>query len=142
MEARSIVRSEAPPQIVENLIRQSHSAQNRRNLTPVLWIRITLRIRVDLSPWCGSGFWFLFDADPDPTFHPDADPDPDTSFQIKAQTFEKVLKYILGCHLQIDADPDPAPDSAYNFDADPDFYLMRMRIRMQITKMMRIHNTA
>jgi hypothetical protein len=28
-----------------------------------------------------SGFWFLFDADPDadpdPTFYPDADPDPD-----------------------------------------------------------------
>jgi hypothetical protein len=42
-----------------------------------------------------------FDADPDPTitwcgsgsdFTPDADPDPDPSFQIKAQTFEKVLK--------------------------------------------------
>jgi hypothetical protein len=50
--------------------------------------------------------------------------------------------YILACHLQIDADPDPA----YHFDAapdaDPDFYLMRMRI--QVTKMMRIqiHNTA
>jgi hypothetical protein len=25
-----------------------------------------------------------------------------------------------------------------NFDEDPDFYLMRMRIRIQITKMMRI----
>ncbi len=41
---------------------------------------------------------FLFDADPnaDPhsTFHPVADPDPnpDTSFQIKAQTIENVLK--------------------------------------------------
>ncbi len=34
------------------------------------------------------------DADPDLTFHPDADPDPnpDPSFQIKAQTIEKVLK--------------------------------------------------
>ncbi len=32
------------------------------------------------------------DADPDPTFHPDADSDPDPSFQIKAQTLEKVLK--------------------------------------------------
>jgi hypothetical protein len=30
-------------------------------------------------------------ADPDPTFHPDADPDPEPSFQIKAQTLEKVL---------------------------------------------------
>ncbi len=30
------------------------------------------------------------DADLDSTYHPDADPDP--SFQIKAQTFEKVLK--------------------------------------------------
>ncbi len=52
----------------------------------------------DLSPWCGSEFWFSFDAKPDPgflfdsgpTFHSDADPDP--SFQIKAQTIEKVLK--------------------------------------------------
>ncbi len=39
-----------------------------------------------------------FDADPvadsDSTYHPDADPgpDPDPSFQIKAQTLEKVLK--------------------------------------------------
>jgi hypothetical protein len=32
------------------------------------------------------------DADPDPTFHPDADPDPVPSFQLKAQTLEKVLK--------------------------------------------------
>jgi hypothetical protein len=48
----------------------------------------------------------------------------------------------LACHLQIDA--DPVPDPAYHFDADPDadpdFYLMRMRI--QVTKMMRIHNTG
>jgi len=38
----------------------------------------------------------------------------------------------------MDADPDPA----YHFFADPDFYLMRMRI--QVTKMMRIriHNAA
>jgi hypothetical protein len=45
----------------------------------VLWIRITL-IRL------------LFDADPDPTFHPDADPDPHPGFKIKAQTLKKVLK--------------------------------------------------
>jgi hypothetical protein len=31
------------------------------------------------------------DADPDLSFNPDADPDPDPSFQIKAQTLEKVL---------------------------------------------------
>jgi hypothetical protein len=79
----------------------------------------------------------LFDADPDPeadtdpTFHPDADPDPDPSFQIKAKTLEKKLKYAhipytLACHLQIDQDAVPV----YHFDADPDsdFYLMRMRI--------------
>jgi hypothetical protein len=45
------------------------------------------------------------DADPNPTFHPDADLDPDPSFQIKAQTLDKVLKqahipFILACHLQ------------------------------------------
>jgi hypothetical protein len=66
--------------------------------------------------------------------------DPDTCFQIKAQILEKVLRkahipYILACHLQIDADPDPA----YHFDAktDPDFYLMRIRIR--VPKTMQIH---
>jgi hypothetical protein len=32
------------------------------------------------------------DEDPYPAFHPDADPIPDPSFQIKAQTLEKVLK--------------------------------------------------
>ncbi len=67
----------------------------------------------------------------------DPAPDPDPSFQIKAQTLEKVLKkahipYILACHLQPDADPDPVPDPACHFDADPDFYLMQMRIRMRI----------
>ncbi len=41
-------------------------------------------------------------------------------------------------------DADPVPDPAYHFDVDPDpdpdFDLTRMRI--QDTKMMRIHNTA
>jgi hypothetical protein len=49
----------------------------------------------------------------------------------------------------IDANPDKIPDPAYLFDAlpdkksDPDFHLMRMRIRMriQVTKMMMIHNS-
>jgi hypothetical protein len=51
----------------------------------------------------------------------------------------------LACHLQIDEDPDPVPDLAYHVDADPnadpnpDFCLMRMWIRIQVTKMMRIH---
>jgi hypothetical protein len=44
----------------------------------------------------------------------------------------------LACHLQIDADLD----SAYHFDADPDpeFYLLRIRIR--VPKMIWIHNTG
>ncbi len=87
------------------------------------------------------------DADPelDPAFHPDADPDPDPdpSFQIKAQTLEKVLKYdlipyILACHLQIDADLDPVLDTADHFDADSDFYLMWIWMRIHVTKMMLI----
>ncbi len=43
-------------------------------------------------------------------------------------------------HFDADADPD----STYHPDADPDsdFYLMRIRMRIQDTKMMRIHNTA
>ncbi len=32
------------------------------------------------------------DADPDSTYHRDEDPDLDPSFQIKAQSLEKVLK--------------------------------------------------
>jgi hypothetical protein len=40
----------------------------------------------------GIRILILFDVDPDPTFHPDADPDRDSSFQINAQTLEKVLK--------------------------------------------------
>jgi hypothetical protein len=42
---------------------------------------------------------------------------------------------ILACYLQTDANP------AYLFEADPDFYLMRMRIRIRIpvTKMMWIY---
>jgi hypothetical protein len=60
--------------------------------------------------------------------------------QKRLKTIEKVLKKshtpnILGCRLQIDADPNPVPDPAYHYDADPDFYLMRI----QVTKMMRIH---
>jgi hypothetical protein len=41
----------------------------------------------------------------------------------------------FACHLLIDAIPDPAPvpDPAYHFDADPDFYLMRMQIRIRNT---------
>ncbi len=89
---------------------------------------------------------FLFDADPDPTFLPDPDADPapypDPSYQIKTQTFEncskrlifhtfllvicKLMRIRFRIKLNTDADPNP------------DFYLMRMRI--QVTKMMRIHN--
>jgi hypothetical protein len=53
----------------------------------------------------------------------------------------------LACYLQIDA--YPVPDPAYHFDADPDpvfyadpdFSLMQMlfRMRIQVTKMVRIH---
>ncbi len=41
--------------------------------------------------------------------------------------------YVLACHLKIDVDPDPVPDPVYYCDAnsDPDFYLMRIRIRMR-----------
>jgi hypothetical protein len=62
------------------------------------------------------------DADPDSTYLPDANLDPDPSFQIKAQTLEKVLKYIpyvLARQLQIDV--NPVPDPAYHFDADPGY---------------------
>jgi hypothetical protein len=84
-----------------------------------------MRIRI-LIFLCRSGFFI--DADPDPNFHPDPDPDPNPSIQIKAQTLEKVLKYlahipyILACHLQID--PDPVPDPAIT--------LVRMRIQIFI----------
>jgi hypothetical protein len=65
------------------------------------------------------------------------------SFQIKAQTLEKVLKYalipyILVCHLQIDPDPDPAKNFDPDADPDPDFYLMRIRMLIRSTKLIRI----
>jgi hypothetical protein len=39
-----------------------------------------------------------------------------------SETLEKVLKYVLACHLQIDA--DPVPDLVDHFDADPDPYFL------------------
>jgi hypothetical protein len=67
-------------------------------------------------------------------------------FTLMRIRIHKVLKwthipYILACHLQID-DPDFFLDADPDGDPDPDFYLMRMRI--QVTKMMRIriHNTV
>jgi hypothetical protein len=59
--------------------------------------------------------------------------------QIKAhnaQTLKHVLigSYSVACRLQINADPNPVPELSYHYDADPDFYLMRI----QVTKMMRI----
>jgi hypothetical protein len=76
-----------------------------------------------------------------------SDLDQDPSFQIKAQILESAQIYsfpfIVACHLQIDA--DPVPDLAYHSDADSDpyFYLMQIRMRIQVTKLMRIriHNT-
>jgi hypothetical protein len=38
----------------------------------------------------------------------------------------------MACHLKIDS--DPVPDPAYHFDADPNFYLMRI----QVIKMMQV----
>jgi hypothetical protein len=71
------------------------------------------------------------DPDVDSTYHPDADADADPA----ADPDSDVLFYV---------DPDADPDPTFHPDADPDFYLMRMRIRMrtQVTKMMRtwIHN--
>jgi hypothetical protein len=78
------------------------SATANSSRCPVLRIRITL-----MRPWMDPDpdfylMWIrmsirilsLFDADanPDPTFHPNVDPAPNPSFQITAQTFEKVLK--------------------------------------------------
>jgi hypothetical protein len=33
--------------------------------------------------------------------------------------------------VQINVVPDTVPDSAYKFDADPDFYFMPMQLRIQ-----------
>jgi hypothetical protein len=92
------------------------------------------------------------DADPDPTFNPDADPDPDPSFQINAQKAWNPWKCakIGSCsvHFSLTAGDwcgsDLVPDPAHHFnaDSDPDFYLMRIRMRIQVTKIMGIHNTG
>jgi hypothetical protein len=51
-----------------------------------------MRIRIQIFIWCGFGSGFLFDAVPDPTFHPYVDPDQDPGFQVKAQTLENFFK--------------------------------------------------
>jgi hypothetical protein len=51
---------------------------------------------IDADPDWDSTFHFEANPDPDPACHfdadPDADADPDPSFQIKAQTLDKMLK--------------------------------------------------
>ncbi len=91
--------------------------------------------------------FFLFDADPDPTFQPDADPDQDPSFQIKAQTPGSYsIHFGLSSAKQIDA--HPVLDPAYHFDAvpdadpDPDLYLMRIQVTKMMCIRIRIHNTG
>jgi hypothetical protein len=98
------------------------------------------------------------DADPDSTYHHDADPDSDFYFMrilIRLFTLMRIRSQIqilaskegskpwksaqkgsysihFGLSSQIYEDPDPA----YHFDADPvgdtdpDFYLMRMQLRL------------
>jgi len=74
--ARYLIHTSGVPEIRIHTIRM---------FSAVFWIRIRLitlmRIRILNFIGCGSGSEFLFDADPDPNFHPDADPDPDFSFQ-------------------------------------------------------------
>ncbi len=102
----------------------------------MLWIRITLvrtqmRIRIRLSPWCGSGFWFLFmrvriwifiwcDFSP----WCGSGYRSYRSFQIKTLALEKVLRnqFTLwyGSWFLFDADTDPDADPGYQNDADPD----------------------
>jgi hypothetical protein len=66
---------------------------------------------------CVSSSVSNLNADPDPAIGLDADPDPANDHK---------------ANPQINADPD----QAYRFDVDPDFYLIRMRT--QVTKMMRV----
>jgi hypothetical protein len=47
---------------------------------------------IDADPDADPDSTYRTDEDPDSTYHPDADPDPETSFQVKAQNLEKVLK--------------------------------------------------
>ncbi len=68
------------------------------------------------------------DPDPDPACQFDLDPA--SSFQIKAQNLEKVLKLAhiphimaVSVYLQIDADPD----TIFQFDADPSGSAARYR---------------
>ncbi len=122
----------------------------------------------DLSTWCGSGFSFLFSfiirifvwcgCGSGSDLHPEADPDPYPSLQIKAKTLEKGLNrnrlifntfWLVICKLmririrfriQLTTLMRIRIQS-FIFDADPDFYSMRMRFRKrnQVTEMMRAH---
>jgi hypothetical protein len=82
-----------------------------------------------------------FDPNPDPTFHPDADPDPDPDpcFQIKAQTFEMCPNRLIFhtfwfviCKLMRIQARFRIQLITLNADPDPDFYLMRIWMRIQI----------
>jgi hypothetical protein len=121
----------------------------------VLWIRTRMRIR--LITLMLIRILIIFDADSHPDFYFMRKRIRSRLFtlkriririldQIKAKTIEKVLKearipYILAFHPQTEADPDLVPDPAYHFDADPkaDPYFYLMRIRIQVTKMIRVH---
>ncbi len=91
---------------------------------------------VDLSPWrgsgsgsgCGSGFWFLFDADPDPCF------------RIKALTLEKCSNRLKFHTLRLVICKSMRIRIRFQIQfitlmrmRIPDFYLMRMRIRIPNT---------
>jgi hypothetical protein len=111
-----------------------------------------MRIQILIFIWCGSGSWVLFDAeaDPDPTFHQN----PDHIFHIKAQTLKKCSNRLIfhtfwlficksmRIRIQLTTLMWSRILILFDADQDPDFLVMRIRIRVPKIMRIRIHNTA
>jgi hypothetical protein len=89
-------------------------------------------------------FQFDADVDPDPTFHSDADPDPIFQFDADSDLATLFSQNLYPLVLQ----NDPLRLTPFHIhaapDPEPNFTLMRIRIRILLPKMMRIRdrNTA
>jgi hypothetical protein len=94
-----------------------------------------MRIQILIFILCETGFGsgFLFNADPDPTFHPDVDPDPDLEILASKEKLKLLKKcsnrlifhtfWLLICKLWVFVEPDPAVLNQFGF--------LQIRIRIK-----------
>ncbi len=92
----------------------------------VFWFIIWWESVSDISPWCGV------DPDPDPSFKKGSNP----RNSAKIGSYSIYIFWLDICKLM--RIRIRFRNQLINFDADPDFYLMRIRMGIQVIKMMRI----